>query len=198
MGKFLHEVGILADFIGRNFDHNADLAAHVDVGRHNAFGLIAGETANGDLLADGDGRIRNHVFDGLGLVVNELLLHQLVEVSRVRQRDVLRNSVREILEVVGVGNEVGFAVDFHQRAGAAAGRHVRHNSAFRRDTASLLGSLRKSLFAQPVNGLVHVAVGFDKRLLAVHHARVGTLAELLDQSSSDIRHKVHPPNLFRC
>jgi len=66
---------------------------------------IASETADGDLLADGNGRVRNHVFDGLGLVVNELLLHQLVEVSRVRQRDVLRNGVREILEVVGLAKE---------------------------------------------------------------------------------------------
>jgi len=48
---------------------------------------------------------------------------------------------------------VGFAVDFHQRAGAAAGRHVRHNSAFRRDTASLLG-WRMNLMANITAALV--------------------------------------------
>ena len=177
MGKFLHEVGILADFIGRNFDHNADLAAHVDVGRHNAFGLIAGETADGDLLADGDGRVRNHVFDGLGLVVNELLLHQLVEVSRVRQRDVLRNSVREILEVVGVGNEVGFAVDFDDDADAAFFTNEAVNNTFCRNAGSLLCGCSKALLAQIVESLFNIAVTLFECLFAVHHACAGTLAQ---------------------
>ena len=46
--------------------------------------------------------------------------------------------------------------------------------------AGLLRGLGQALLTQPVDCLVHIAVGGLERLLAVHHADVGHLAESLD------------------
>src|SRR3546814_9456896 len=48
------------------------------------------------------------------------------------------------------------------------------------------------LLAQPVDGAFEVAGGFAERLLAVHHAGPGHLAELLDQSRGDLSHSSRP------
>src|SRR3546814_7733554 len=48
------------------------------------------------------------------------------------------------------------------------------------------------LLAQPVDGAFEVAGGFAERLLAVHHAGSGHLAELLDQSRGDLSHSSRP------
>src|SRR5262249_48210099 len=44
------------------------------------------------------------------------------------------------------------------------------------------------LLAQPVDRRIDVAVGLGERLLAVHHARAGQLAELLHQCGRNRRH----------
>ena len=100
----------------------------------------------------------------------------------------LRNGVGEVHEVIGLGNEVGLAVDFHNSANLAVLGDVLDNSALGSDTASLLGSLGQALLTQPVDGLVHVAVVLHEGLLAVHHAGLSALAQFLNQSSSNIRH----------
>ena len=54
-------------------------------------------------------------------------------------------------------------------------------------TAGLLGDGGQAAGAQHVDGGVQVAFGLDERLLALHHAGAGHLAELLDQGSGDLR-----------
>ena len=48
---------------------------------------------------------------------------------------------------------------------------------------------RGALFAQNVHGGVDVALGFDERLFAIHHARAGHFAELANSCSSNFSHK---------
>ena len=59
------------------------------------------------------------------------------------------------------------------------------DQAFGRDAAGLLGRLGETLGAEPVDGCFHVAAGFGQRILAVHHAHAGLLAELLHHSSGN-------------
>jgi hypothetical protein len=51
-----------------------------------------------------------------------------------------------------------------------------------------LGGLGGALDAEQLDGLVEVAVGLVERLLAVHHAGAGELAELLDVGSGEVSH----------
>ena len=58
------------------------------------------------------------------------------------------------------------------------------------DAAGLLGGRRQALLAQPVDRGLQVAAGLGQRLLAVHHARAGLLAQVLDQGGGDLGHVV--------
>ena len=60
------------------------------------------------------------------------------------------------------------------------------------DAAGLLGGLRKTLLAEPLDGLVHVAVSLNESLLAVHHADIGHFAQGFYISSSEC-HSLFPP-----
>ena len=63
--------------------------------------------------------------------------------------------------------------------------------------AGLLGRGRKALLAQPVDGGFHVAVGLGQRLLAVHHARAGLVAQLFHQRSGDLGHVIVSTSVAR-
>ena len=56
------------------------------------------------------------------------------------------------------------------------------DEALGRRTAGLLGGGSETLGTQPVDGGFHVAIGFRKRLLAIHHPGAGALAEFLHGS----------------
>ena len=60
-----------------------------------------------------------------------------------------------------------------------------HDHAFGRDARGLLVGLRETGLAHQLGGGVQIAVGFDERLLALHHARAGALAEHLHCFSGD-------------
>ena len=67
--------------------------------------------------------------------------------------------------------------------------HERGDGALVRGAAGLLGERGQAARAQDVDGRVDVAVGLGERLLAVHHARAGALAELLDHAGGDLSHR---------
>src|SRR5665213_22471 len=71
--------------------------------------------------------------------------------------------------------------------GAVAAQRHGHE-AFGGDAVGLLGGLRKALGAQPIGGGFDVASRFLQRLLAVHHAYAGFVAQFLDQAGGDFRH----------
>ena len=78
---------------------------------------------------------------------------------------VLAMVLDQFLEVGGVGDEVGLAVDLDHRAHAALIADVGAHDALGGYAALLLGGGSQALFAQVVDGLGHVALGIDQRLL---------------------------------
>ena len=84
---------------------------------------------------------------------------------------------------VGVlGDEVGLAVELEQRLAGVGDEAVGGGAAG--PLADVLGTLD----AQELDGLVEVAVSLVERLLAVHHAGAGEVAELLDVRGGEVGH----------
>ena len=94
------------------------------------------------------------------------------------------------LEGLVAGHEVGLGIDLDHRAAGRIGDHA--DQAFGGHPARLLGGRGKALGAQPVDGLFHLAAGFAQRLLAVHHACAGLVAQFLHHRSRDRRHPLLP------
>ncbi len=92
-------------------------------------------------------------------------------------------------EVFVLGDEVGFGVDLDEDMAPSLFVALEHDSAFGRDARSLLVGFRLALLAEQLGRVVDVAAGVDQRLLAIHHPRAGTLAELLDQSRFDLHRR---------
>ena len=86
----------------------------------------------------------------------------------------------ELLELLVLGDEVGFRIDLDQRAlGAFDGDP---DEALGGGAAGLLGGGRQALGAKPVDRGFHVALVLGQRLLAIHHAGAGALAQFLHRS----------------
>src|SRR4030095_10132161 len=80
------------------------------------------------------------------------------------------------------GDEVGLAVELEQRRAGVA------HDAVRGGAAGPLADVLRALDAQELDGLVEVAVGLVERLLAVHHAGTGQIAELLHVRGGVVSH----------
>ena len=143
----------------------------------------AGKAADLEVFADGHDLLRQNLGD-LQLGAGVLALNQSRNVSGVVLHDDGADILDERNERSGARAEVGLAVDLDDGADAALVADSSVSHAFGGDTASLLGSLCKALFTEPLNSLVHVAVGLDEGLLAVHHTDVGHFTQFLNISSS--------------
>ena len=99
---------------------------------------------------------------------------------RVGGGDVHADLLDEVLEVVGARHEVRLAVHLDEDADLAAQVDVAADHALRRGAAGALGRLRQAALAEQGDRLVHVAVRLGQRRLALHHARAGLVAKLLD------------------
>ena len=75
-------------------------------------------------------------------------------------------------------HEIGLAIDLDENRGRAAA--LDGNGTLGRHARRLLVGFRKSGLAHQFGGGVQVALGFDQRLLALHHAGTGALAKLFD------------------
>jgi hypothetical protein len=93
----------------------------------------------------------------------------------------------ERAEVGVLGDEVGLGVHFDQRAHACRRRGT-CRSRRRRRRARPPSSLGAALDAQQLLGLLDVAARFLERLLALHHAEPGELAQFLDHACGDFSH----------
>ena len=172
-------------------DH-AHLAGAVDhrvvhVARHHALAdFERSRAAQRHVLADGRDRVRNRGLDRDGADLGGL---DLLDVGAGVERD-LRDHLDQSLELLVARDEVGLGIDLdHDALGA---RRQRADQAFRRDAAGLLRGLRQALLAQPVDRRLHVAVVLGERLLAVHHADAGRLAQVLDHRRCDCCHRCNP------
>lgn len=100
------------------------------------------------------------------------------------------NVIHQTLELVPLGAEVRFTVEFKDDAGAAAGSHSGADHAFLGVTVGLGRSLGNSLLTKILYGGIHVAVAFVEGFLAIHHAGVRFVTEGLDESCSNFCHSV--------
>ena len=112
-----------------------------------------------------------------------------LDVGAVLQRE-LGDVADEILEELVLGDEVGFRI--HLDDGAAIALDGDADEALGRRAAGLLGGGRQTLGAQPVDRGFHLAVGLGERLLAVHHAGAGALAQFLHSRGRDLSHVLIP------
>ena len=93
------------------------------------------------------------------------------------------HAAHQRLEVVVAGDEIGLGIDFDDDA--EIGFDGDADEALGGDAAALLGRLGEALLAQPVDGRLDVAVGLAERVLAIHHAGAGLLAQVLHQRGGD-------------
>ena len=91
-------------------------------------------------------------------------------------------------EVLVLGDEVGFAVQFEERRGATVGGDLDGENALAGLTVCLLVTRGDSLDAENFDGLLHVGVGLNEGFLAIHQTRTSTLAQIVDRQSGDRGH----------
>src|SRR5215218_2549200 len=134
---------------------------------------------------------------GLGGVDLALLLEHVVghvlaaQVRRVGDGDVQGDLVGESLELVGLGDEVGLAVELDEHAELGGQVRVRGvqvgvDDALGGAVAGPLLDAGLAGLAQDLLGPLEVAVGVLQRLLAVHHPCPGGVAEGLDLGGRDL------------
>ena len=154
---------VVSNLVGSadGLDHDADLAAHVNVAadsravRRN----ISFKPSDDNLFADlGDGLVEQI----------RLCRRNVLDARRSRVDDVLGNLADKRLELVALRDEVGLAIDLDERVNAVFAICV--DDTLRGYLACSLGAGRHSLFAENVNRFVHIAVGFNQSLFAIHHA----------------------------
>src|ERR1700722_3792616 len=104
----------------------------------------------------------------------------LVHAHRVGRGDMLGDLLDQGLELGVPGDEIGLAVDLDEDADLAVVMDIGADNTLAGDLAGALLGLDRALGAEPLGGLIHIAVGLFQCLLRVHHARAGPLAELLD------------------
>src|SRR6202008_1097168 len=104
-----------------------------------------------------------------------------------RGGDVQRDVARERLEVLVAGHEVGVAVDLDQHADLAAAVDVGGDGALGGLAAADLERLVAGPDAQEPPGRLDIAPRLGEGVLAVHHARAGAVAQLLDLRGGDRR-----------
>jgi hypothetical protein len=175
-------VGVLA--VGGKRDQYADLAEArhhlaMHIGAHGALRhLERCRAAHRHVLADRRDHLLDVVFDrrlparvGRGEQLCEIALRLGGERGDLRHH---------VLELLVARDEVGLGVHLDHRAGIARG--VDADQTFGGDAPGLLGSLRQTLFAQPIDGGLDVALHLGERGLAVHHPGAGLLAQFLHQA----------------
>ncbi len=168
------DLGHVSDALHGQVHQHADLAAHVDIGHIDALG-IADEAADLDVLPDGEHLVGGDGGDGAvgaGIAAGLQSLH----IGGVLGGDDGGHVLDKALEHLVLGHEVGLGVDLHRDAhasliddgvGDALGGHL----------AGLLGLGGEGPSHAATDSLVHCRRQRSQRLLAVHHAHAGHLAQ---------------------
>src|SRR5919201_176793 len=124
------------------------------------------------------------------LLVDDARGHVLPdEPSRCRRAgDVECDVLHQLPELVGVGHEVRLAVHLDEDPDRVVEVDVAVDPALVGGPAGALGHRGQAPLAEQLRGALDVAVGVLEGALAVHHARAGALAELLDLRGRDLAH----------
>ena len=169
-------------------DDHAHLAKAVDHGAMDVASDNAiadrkfGRAAQRHVFADGRNRVRDGAID---VEFADLGSLDLLDIGAGLERN-LADHLDQALELLVARDEVGLGIDFDENALLAVGDGG--DQTFSRNAAGLLRGLGEALLAQPVNRRVDVACGFSEGLLAIHHARAGFLAQILDHCRCDCCH----------
>ena len=153
--------------------------------RKFALRLDALEAAEGHVFADLADETRADAVNG-GAVERES--EELFDRGGVLLSDELDAVVSHLEEFRVLRDEVGFGVDFEDRAELAVMRDVDDDDAFGGDAGSGLARLVAELDAQDLLSLGHIAFGFGERLLALHHRGVGLETQLLNLGGGNSSH----------
>ena len=97
-----------------------------------------------------------------------------------------RDVTNELLEIVGLRNEVRFTVDFAKHTNLTTEVDVSVDETFRSFAASLLGSLSNAALAEKLYSLIEIAFGFDQCFLTIHQASTCAFAQLADLFCSNL------------
>ena len=160
----LGRIGLLAS----ELDENADLAAHMDVAGKNAGTLerVTLAAADLDVLARlGEEHLVIVVESGFDILALERDLSGIVD---------------ELDERFGLGDEVGFAVDFGESHRLLVGGFGEGDDALLGLLVDALGGNGETLLTKILDSLFHIAVGGGESFLASAHTGGGRFAEFLD------------------
>ncbi len=144
------------------------------------------------VLADGGDGVGNRLADGSPSHVMGSEHRLGVDVRRLVERD-RENAAHQALKVIIAGHEIGLGIDLDHHADIVLDRDA--DKAVGGDAPAFLGGLGEAFLAQPVDGGLDIASRFGQRVLAVHHARAGLLAQILDQPSGDRSHRLSSHSL---
>ena len=173
--NILADLGSVDAALNSEVDEHADLAACVDICHGGVLGVTL-EAADLEILADGHDLLGQSLGNGeLGAGV--LAVHESLNILGVVLEDYLADILNESDEKLALCAEVGLAVDLDNGADAALGADLGICHAFCGDASGLLCGLGKALLTQPLDCLIHIAVGLGQGLLAVHHTDIGHLTE---------------------
>src|SRR5215211_1818165 len=134
-----------------------------------------------------------HLALRLAILRRDLLGGHVVR-RRGRAGDVEGHLARELDEVVGARDEVGFALHLHEHADLPGGVDVGGDDALAGDTAASLRGRGLALHPQDLDRLVEVAAGLGQGGLAVHDRGAGALAQGLDVPGADGLGAHDPPS----
>src|SRR5690606_887935 len=176
---------VLAGFFrAGELDQHADLAT-VDIAGQLVGGLETIEAADGNVLAD-------LADQGCAGAFDRAIAHgqfvQCGDIGRVLFSNQLDHLIDEADEVVVLGDKVGFAVDFDDCAALAVGRHIQADEAFSRDTGCSLACFVAQFYTENLFSTGQVAFGLGQCLLALHHRRVGFLAQFFNHGCGNLCH----------
>jgi len=99
--------------------------------------------------------------------------------------------VNKALEFLIARYEIGLGVDLNHGPDGSLCRDP--DQPFGGNSPSLAGGRCQTFLSQPVDGGLDVATALAERPLAIHHARAGPLAQLLDQRGGHFRHLRQTP-----
>ena len=164
-------------FVGRGFkrNQNADFAqivaaAIVQIRRNNTVVYLQhGGTTQGHVLADFGNQVSQALFKSFVAFRAVKRLH-VAKLAGSHQGNLGRIGNIFLKQLV-FGNEIGLGVNLGN--GAFVTLNINRNQTFGSNTAGFFGRGSQTLFAQPVNGGVHIAVALNQSLFAIQHAGAG-------------------------
>ena len=106
--------------------------------------------------------------------------------DRAGSRNVHRDVANELLEVVSLGDEIAFAVNFTEHANLATEVDVGVDQALAGIATRFFSSGGDSLFAKPFSGFFKIALAFNQGFFAIHQSGAGAFTQFADHFSINL------------